>query len=217
MQIITGITALIISVVLHELMHGVVADRLGDSTARLLGRITLNPIKHLDPIYSVLVPLLLIISGVGIIFGAAKPVPVNPIHFKDPKKDMALVALAGPVTNFVLALVAALLFHLFFQNISLTQVPVASNPLQELLFFFLLSMITINLILAFLNLIPIPPLDGSKIVSAFLPHHLAASYQSIGSFGIFILLALFFIPGPFSLGIFLEKLLVTSLSLLGLT
>src|SRR3989344_8872988 len=98
---------LIFSAVLHELMHGVVADKLGDPTARVMGRLTLNPIPHLDPVMSVLLPALLVITQSPILFGAAKPVPVNPIHFKDPKKDMALTALAGPLTNILVAVAAA--------------------------------------------------------------------------------------------------------------
>ncbi|KKS70660.1 MAG: Peptidase M50, partial [Candidatus Daviesbacteria bacterium GW2011_GWA2_42_7] len=105
MEFLIPIVILVASAILHEIMHGVVADRLGDPTARIMGRLTLNPIPHLDPIMSILLPTLLVLSGSPIIFGAAKPVPVNPIHFRDPKKDMALTALSGPLTNIALALV----------------------------------------------------------------------------------------------------------------
>src|SRR3990167_10321411 len=107
MEFLIPIVILVASAILHEIMHGVVADKLGDPTARVMGRLTLNPIPHLDPIMSVLLPALLVITQSPILFGAAKPVPVNPIHFKDPKKDMALTALAGPLTNLMLAVLAA--------------------------------------------------------------------------------------------------------------
>lgn len=224
MEIIIPLLALIISVVLHELMHGVTGDKLGDPTPGMLGRLTLNPIKHLDPWMSVALPGLLVLIGSPIIFGAAKPVPINPINFKDPKKDMAIVALAGPLTNLTLAVLSAGVFKLLFQNQTflnafLTQGPQAisaTTPLS-ILMLFLTSMVTINLILAFLNLIPIPPLDGSKILQAFLPEEIAASYERMAPYGIFIILALFLFPiGPLSLSNFLSYLLQASLRLLGL-
>src|SRR3990170_5467479 len=112
MEFLIPIVILVASAILHEIMHGVVADRLGDPTARIMGRLTLNPIPHLDPMMSILLPALLVLSGSPVIFGAAKPVPVNPIHFRDPKKDMALTALAGPLTNLAIAIIAAQILKL---------------------------------------------------------------------------------------------------------
>ncbi len=204
MQILIPLVVLIFSAILHEVMHGVVADRLGDSTARVMGRLTLNPIPHIDPFMSILVPAVLVLSGSPIIFGAAKPVPVNPIHFKDPKKDMALVALAGPLTNIFIAVVASQILR--FLN------------LGELVSIFLYTIILYNLMLGIINLIPIPPLDGSKVLAAFLPNDLAISYLSINQFGILILFVLLLTPiGGFSLGSILNNLILFSMRFLGVS
>lgn len=201
MELLLGLIILILSAILHEVMHGFAAYKLGDPTAKILGRLTLNPLPHIDPVMSVIVPALLVFSGSPIIFGAAKPVPVNPIHFKDPKKDMALVGLAGPLTNLCLAIIATLLYH-----------AIPSYFLQQL--FFMIALY--NLMLGFLNLIPIPPLDGAKVFSAFLPDDLARSFNSIGNIGIFILFFLLVFPlGPFSLGRVLSGLIFNTMNLLG--
>ncbi len=198
-----GLIILIMSAILHEIMHGWVANKLGDPTARLLGRLTLNPIPHIDPIMSILVPFMLVLSGSPIIFGAAKPVPVNPMNLRDGRKDMALVALAGPATNLLLALISAGAAHL-----------TTSIPLLYLLF----TLITFyNLMLGFINLLPIPPLDGSKVFSVLLPDDLAASYMAIERFGFIIIFFLLVFPfGPFSLSSFLSLLIFQSMHLLGL-
>ena len=194
---------LIFSAVLHELMHGVVADKLGDPTARVMGRLTLNPIPHLDPVMSVLLPALLVITQSPILFGAAKPVPVNPIHFKDPKKDMALTALAGPLTNLMLAVLAAQVLIFI--------------PLDSSIQLIILLTVRVNLMLAIINLIPIPPLDGSKVFASIMPNDLARSYLAIEQFGIFILFFLLFFPiGGFSLGQIINNLIIFSMNLLGI-
>lgn len=195
------IAVLIFSAILHEIMHGVTAERLGDPTARLMGRITLNPIPHIDPVMSLLLPGLLIFMNSPIFFAAAKPVPVNPIHFKEPKKDMALVALAGPLTNFALALISILLLRLLGSNL-----PLFFNIILE-------AMVWVNFGLGFLNLIPIPPLDGSKVFSAFLSERISAQYQSLSPYGFFILFGLFYLT---PLGSFLHYLTIFTLRLLGL-
>ncbi|MBI3070226.1 MAG: site-2 protease family protein [Candidatus Levybacteria bacterium] len=205
MEILIGLTILILSAILHEIAHGFVADRLGDPTARLMGRLTLNPKSHIDPMMSIALPLLLILSGSPVIFGAAKPVPVDPFNLKEGRKDMALVALSGPLTNIVLAVLASFL-------IKLISLPVVINVLSPLLFsilFFIFYIILrYNLLLAILNLLPIPPLDGSKVFSLLLPDKEANAYLSLGSIGIFILFFLLLFPfGGFSLGSFLFSLL----------
>jgi Zn-dependent protease len=192
---------LIISAILHEVMHGFVADKLGDPTARVMGRLTLNPIPHIDPIMSIGLPALLLLIGSPILFGAAKPVPVNPIYFRDPKKDMAITALAGPLTNILIALIAAALLRVV--------------PDVGLLGTILFGFVQFNLLLAILNLIPIPPLDGSKVIASILPDNIASSYLSIERYGTFILFFLLLSPGPYSLGAFMSRMLTYSLQLLG--
>ncbi len=179
---------LIFSVILHECAHGLAAERCGDPTARQAGRITLNPIPHLDPIGSILIPgimiLMSLVTGSGFIFGWAKPVPINPYNFNDPKRDMMWVGLAGPATNFAVALFLALVFRLLAISASLGAV---------ILFYG----ITINLILGFFNLIPIPPLDGSRILTGLLPEEYAYKLSKIEPFG-FMILIILFISGIFS-------------------
>ncbi|OGH16158.1 MAG: hypothetical protein A3C30_02805 [Candidatus Levybacteria bacterium RIFCSPHIGHO2_02_FULL_40_18] len=209
MEFLVPLVILIFSAMLHEVMHGVVANRLGDPTAKLMGRLTLNPIPHLDPMMSILLPALLVLSGSPVIFGAAKPVPVNPIHFRDPKKDMALTALAGPLTNVFLAVFTAQIIKL---------IPSGADPLWGgALSSFLYLVVLYNLMLAIINLIPIPPLDGSKVVAAIMPDDLAKSYLSIQQFGIFILFFLLLFPiGDFSLGRLISNLIFFSINLLGI-
>jgi Zn-dependent protease len=215
MDLLLGIVTLIIlvySAILHEIAHGFVAERLGDPTARLMGRLTLNPKSHIDPFMSILVPLLLIISGSPVIFGAAKPVPVDPFNFREPKKDMALVSLAGPGTNLLIALAFALICRLVFPGLSLDVIRASG-----IVGFLLGTVVYINILLAIFNLIPIPPLDGSKVLAQFLPDREAAMYLSIGTFGILIIFFLLVFPiGGLSLGTLMSNLLNFSLHLLGL-
>jgi Zn-dependent protease len=212
LQFLLPIFIIIYSAILHEIAHGFVAERLGDPTARLLGRLTLNPIPHIDPIFSLLIPLLLLLSQSGITIGGAKPVPVDMFNLRDGRKDMALVALAGPLTNIVLAILAAILLKLLFPNAeSLTQMNLAG-----FLEFTLKLMLRLNLSLAIFNLLPIPPLDGSKVFSLILPEREANSYLSIGSAGIVIILFLLMMPiGPFSLTGIIATINETFLKLLG--
>jgi len=155
---IFSIIVLLFSVVIHEVSHGWAALKLGDDTAEKMGRLTLNPIPHLDIFGSILLPLFLIISRAGIIFGWAKPVPYNPLKLRKPGRDSALLALAGPAANFSLALFFGLLMR------------IGANSALGLAFLpFLGIIVQINLILAIFNLLPIPPLDGSKILFYFFP------------------------------------------------
>jgi Zn-dependent protease len=155
MNIFITFIILIFSAIVHEVAHGLMAEKLGDSTARDEGRITLNPIPHIDPFGSILLPILLLAAGSPIILGAAKPVPVNFGNLKNPKSGMALVSLAGPVSNFILAV-------LFIIPIKLGLANNVSGPI-------LLQAALINIVLGTFNLIPIPPLDGSKIVASMAP------------------------------------------------
>lgn len=172
---------LLFSVVLHEVMHGVAALHFGDDTALRAGRLTLNPLPHIDPIGTIFLPLLLIISGSPFLFGWAKPVPVNPLRFRNLRQGELVVSLAGVVANLILALVAALLFHLLRGSTpTLTSTLLFAN--------------TINLVLLVFNLFPIPPLDGSKVLMSLLPPKLASSYSRLEPHGVIILLLLLLIP-----------------------
>lgn len=189
------IIILILSVVLHEVSHGYVAEALGDPTARLAGRLTLNPFKHLDLWGSFIIPLFLIISKAGFLIGWAKPVPYNPYNLKNQRWGEALVAGAGPAVNIVIAFIFGLIIRF---GISSGMLTVASAIVDIMAF-----IVYINLLLAFFNLIPIPPLDGSKVLSALLPYHLAHRFMSLqtlvnsfmvryGVVGMFLFIFLFF-------------------------
>ena len=192
MEFIFLIAILIFSVVIHEVSHGVVANVLGDPTAKNAGRLTLNPIPHLDPIGSILLPGFLILmsqlGGGGIIFGWAKPVPVNPANLKG-KYDSALVSLAGPGSNLSLALIFGM---------ALRFLPIAEfSPALVLIFSYI---VVLNIFLAVFNLLPIPPLDGSHILFTFLPRSFDALKIFLSRFGIFVLLfVIFFFFGFVSL------------------
>lgn len=173
------IAILIISVVIHEVAHGYMANYLGDPTARLQGRLTMNPIPHIDPIGSIVVPGLLALSGTGVIFGWAKPVPYNPHNIAN-RYGNALVAAAGPAVNFLLAAVAGAILQL-------TAVTAGSA-----LGMFLLGVILINVVLGVFNLVPIPPLDGSKILFDFLPARFNYIRDNIERYGFVILLIVIF-------------------------
>jgi len=223
---ITGIVVtvgiLIYSAILHEIAHGLVADRLGDPTARLLGRITLDPRPHIDPVLSIFAPLLLILVGSPIIFGGAKPVPVDPFNLKEGRKDLALVSLAGPMTNILLAISASIFFAILPTtfNLQTTVFDILQGQIMVTSFvdafgFLLAIIVYINLLLALFNLLPIPPLDGSKIFSLILPEKEAQAYLSLGSIGIFILFLLLMFPiGGFSIGRFLFSLIISLLGVL---
>ena len=207
MELVLGLAILIYSAILHEITHGFVADRLGDPTARLMGRLTLNPRAHIDPMMSIFLPLLLLLSGSPIIFGAAKPVPVDPFNLREGKKDMALVALAGPLTNVLIAIIAAAIFK--FLDI----IPILFPSIIGMI---LIQIVQYNLLLAIFNLIPIPPLDGSKVLSVVLSEEQRARYLSLGSVGIFIIFFLLRFPiGPFHLGDIIFRLLQIGLNALG--
>jgi len=187
---------ILLAITLHEVAHGWAARYLGDPTAANLGRLSLNPIKHIDPVGTVAVPAILLVLG-GFLFGWAKPVPVNMQRLNDPKRDMALVAAAGPASNFVMAVMWA-----FAMKIGL----MSDSELMRLV---LVEMgkvgLFINLILMVLNLIPIPPLDGGRVLSGVLPDNLSMALAKIEPYGLFIIFGLlalgvlrFLLEGPLS-------------------
>lgn len=204
MTILIPLAILIFSVVIHELAHGVVADRLGDPTPRLMKRLTFDPRPHIDTMWSIILPLLLIISGSPIIIGGAKPMPVDPFNLKEGRKDIALVALAGPLSNILLAIIASLFLKL----------PLYNN-VYSLSYLLLVLVIKTNLLLAIFNLLPIPPLDGSKVFAMLLPQKEANAYLGMGQMGMFIVFFLLLFPiGGFSLGGLLSTLLTFAQNLL---
>ncbi|MDD5450960.1 MAG: site-2 protease family protein [Desulfovibrionales bacterium] len=186
-RLVILVPAVLLAVTVHEVAHGWVADRLGDKTARLHGRLTFNPIKHLDLVGTVVFFLTQMI-------GWAKPVPVNPYNFQNPRRDMVWVSLAGPLSNLILAVCSAILYHLLASGFSLgsgglsTSLAFITEPLLLMSY----AAVRINVGLAIFNIIPIPPLDGSKILAGILPASLADSYARIERFGFLILLLLLF-------------------------
>jgi Zn-dependent protease len=182
---------LIFAIVLHEVAHGWVANKLGDNTARSMGRLTLNPISHIDLFGTIIMPLLLFVLTNGkMVFGYAKPVPINPYNFKDPKKGMALSSIAGPGINMVMALSFSFLLRVVIAPLE-GMVPKQSWDLFAMPIALMLGYgVVINVVLAVLNMIPIPPLDGSRIVYWLLPAKPAAVYYRLEPYGTLILMAL---------------------------
>ncbi len=181
----TWVLPVLFAITLHEASHGYVAWRLGDDTAYRMGRVTFNPLKHVDPFGTVILPAMLFVAG-GFLFGWAKPVPVNFGRLNHPRRDMVLVAAAGPASNLVLAAVSALGFHLL---------PFASETLADWLADALGKSILINLVLAVLNMLPLPPLDGGRVAVGLLPRALALPLARLERWGLLILIGgLFLLP-----------------------
>jgi Zn-dependent protease len=176
---IASLLVLFFSVMIHEIAHGYTAYRFGDPTARLSGRLTLNPLKHVDPLGTIVVPLLLYLAKSHFLFGWAKPVPINESNFRDPQRQIPLCAAAGPLSNFTLAAICSILLR----NIGLP------TFFQELL----AQSIMINIVLACFNLIPLPPLDGSRIFAGLLPYRLQQQYYKIEPYGTVILFLLLYV------------------------
>jgi Zn-dependent protease len=183
-----AIAVVVVSITTHEASHGFVADRLGDPTARQAGRLTLNPIPHIDLFFTILLPLLLLLSGTGVIFGGAKPVPIDVSRLRRPRRDWALVGAAGPLSNMLIAVLLAALLSLLLH----TGMLAFSAGLTEILD----VGIFVNVLLAVFNLIPIPPLDGSRVVQYWLSDGALEAYRRLERFGliVIVLLVLFFPP-----------------------
>lgn len=174
---------LLVSMMAHEVMHGLVAYRLGDPTAKAHGRLTANPLSHLDPLGTLMFVMTFMVGS--FIFGWAKPVPVNPRYFRDNQKGMALVGIAGPATNLFIGVVLAALMETF-------------QPQSELLLRTLFLAFQVNIVLGLFNLVPIPPLDGSRIVGGFLPPRLYYQWAALDRYGmLFFFLIIFVFQGPF--------------------
>lgn len=178
---------LIFSVIIHEISHGFVAYALGDRTAKDAGRLTLNPLKHIELFGSIILPLMLFIMQSPVLFGWAKPVPFNPMNLKNPKRDSGLIGLAGPISNFSVAIIFA----------SILKIMTVFGLLTDPLAIFINIIILVNIVLGTFNLVPIPPLDGSKILFAFLPRGTEEFQIMLEKYGFFILL--FFLFFSFSI------------------
>ncbi|HDH11169.1 MAG TPA: site-2 protease family protein [Nitrospirae bacterium] len=207
-QLIVSAVPILIAITFHEVAHGLVANRLGDPTARQMGRLTLNPLAHIDLVGTIILPAILIITGAPV-FGWAKPVPINPHNFRDPRRDMAISAAAGPVTNLLLAILSLLILKFLiiptagFLPDSLT-IPLTMMFRQSIL---------INIILAAFNLLPIPPLDGGRVLTGFLPHQQAVAFSKIEPYGFFIVIILLMTGIA---GIFINPIIRLMLALLSL-
>jgi len=175
---------LLFAITLHEAAHGYMAERLGDDTARLQGRISANPLRHIDPFGTVLLPGLLLLAGSPVMFGYAKPVPVNFARLRNPRRDMVWVAAAGPLTNIGIAVTSALLFY-----VAGLLPPVASEWMAHNLG----NSILINLVLAVFNMFPLPPLDGGRVAVGLLPRGPAMALARLERHGLFILIGLLFL------------------------
>ena len=186
-QIFISLTVLLFSLTVHESAHAWTADRLGDPTARLLGRVSLNPLVHIDPIGTVVFPLIAAISGVPLI-GWAKPVPVNGRQLSRPRRDYVFVAAAGPASNLALALVAAIVLHLVPVTPVTIGEPNVSAPIAALL----VQLRQINVLLAVFNMIPIPPLDGGNVLAGLLPLSLAIPFARMRPYGFLLLYLLMY-------------------------
>ena len=187
MELVFGLIILIFSIIIHEVMHGVVANSLGDPTARLAGRLTLNPIPHIDLFGSIIIPGLLVLTNAGILFGWAKPVPYNPYNLRGGKWGEGAVAFAGVGANFLLAIIFGLLIRFGTGALPAPFIELAA------------VVVIYNLMLGIFNLIPFPPLDGSKVLAALLPYHMSRSFidfgERIASFGLAGLLIFFLVFG----------------------
>ncbi len=180
----TWIIPVLLAVTLHEAAHGYAARLFGDNTAWMMGRVTLNPFKHVDPFGTIILPGLLLLARSPFLFGYAKPVPVNFGALRNPRRDMVFVALAGPGTNIALALISALLLYL---------ARLAPEPASDWITQNLVNSIIINVVLAVFNMLPIPPLDGGRVAVGLLPAPLAKRYAGLEPYGFFIILLIIFV------------------------
>jgi Zn-dependent protease len=193
-QLLIAAIPILIAITFHEVAHGLVANKLGDPTAKIMGRLTLNPIAHIDPIGTIIVPIVLFIFSKGtFIFGTAKPVPVNFNNLRHPRRDSAIVSAAGPATNIIIAFASILLFILVYKISLLSPSPTFVSQKIIIPFKIMLQYsISFNIFIAAFNLIPVPPLDGGRIVTSLLPPKHSYQFSKLEPYGILIVLGLWF-------------------------
>ncbi len=192
-QLIISALPILIAITFHEVSHGFVAYKLGDPTAKMLGRLTLNPIAHIDIFGTILMPVFLIILTNGqFVFGYAKPVPINPMNFKNPRKGMAISAAAGPITNIILAVISVIILKFIITPLSAISPDTVGETIFKPLLMILTSSVVINIVLASFNMIPIPPLDGGRVLVGLLPSKHAMTFSKIEPFGFIIVLILIY-------------------------
>lgn len=184
---------MLVAITFHELAHGYVAFRLGDPTAKLLGRLTINPIAHIDIFGTIIMPIMLFVLTSGqFYFGYAKPVPINPMNFRNPRKGMALSAIAGPVTNLLLAFVSVIVLRVILTPLASFAPEIIKETVLKPILLILSASVVLNVVLAAFNMIPIPPLDGGRVMTGLLPAKQAISFSRIEPFGFIIVLVLIY-------------------------
>jgi Zn-dependent protease len=181
-NLLPQIVILLFSMILHEVAHGKAAGWCGDGTAREMGRLTFNPLPHIDPMGTIVLPVLLAAMHSPVMFGWAKPVPINPMRFRNPKRDIAIVGAAGPLSNLALAVSAGLVFKILSPGLGI------GHPITH----FLLFAVLINVVLLVFNLIPLPPLDGSRVVMGLLPRRWLVGYVRLERYGFILIFLLLF-------------------------